>query len=160
MEIWDLYTKKGLKIGQTIERGKVLPSNTYHLVIHFWIKNNAGEFLIQKRSAKVTWQWHLWANTGGSAVSGETSLQALARETKEEIGYEIPLEEVKRIRRFIKNDSLIDVYLLEKNVQLNECEIGEEVDEIRYASQKEIEQLRATGQFWALDDDYFDVIFS
>ena len=68
--------------------------------------------------------------------------------------------EVKRIRRYIKNDSLIDIYLLEKDVLLNECEIGDEVSEIRYASQKDIELLRETGQFWALDDDYFDFIFS
>ena len=86
-------------------------------------------------------------------------LQALARETREEIGYEIPLEEVKHIRRYIKNDSLIDVYLLEKDVALNEFRAGEEVDDIRYASQKEIEQLRKNRKFWALDDDYFDVIF-
>ena len=93
-------------------------------------------------------------------MSGETSLQALARESREEIGYKVPINEVKRIRRYIKNDSLIDIYLLEKDVLLNECEIGDEVSEIRYASQKDIELLRETGQFWALDDDYFDFIFS
>ena len=160
MEIWDLYTKEGTKTDETIKRGKKLPPDTYHIVVHFWIKNNANEFLLQKRSAKASSQRHLWANTGGSAVSGETSLQALARETREEIGYEIPLEEVKHIRRYIKNDSLIDVYLLEKNVTLNEFRVGEEVDAICYASQKEIIQLRKNGKFWALDDDYFDFIFS
>ncbi len=160
METWDLYTKNCEKIGQTIERGKVLPANTYHIVIHFWIKNSVGDYLIQKRSEKASSQQHLWANTGGSAMSGETSLQALARESREEIGYKVPINEVKRIRRYIKNDSLIDIYLLEKDVLLNECEIGDEVSEIRYASQKDIELLRETGQFWALDDDYFDFIFS
>jgi 8-oxo-dGTP pyrophosphatase MutT (NUDIX family) len=160
MEIWDLYTKNGEKTGQTIERGKTLPENTFHLVVHFWIKNSAGHFLLQKRSEKASSQQHLWANTGGSALSGETSWQALARETREEIGYKIPLKEVKRIRRYIENDSLIDVYLLEKDVLPNECEIGEEVAAIKYASQNEIEQMRENGQFWELADDYFDVIFS
>lgn len=48
MELWDIYDELRCKTGRTHERGNLLPSGDYHLVIHVWIVNDKGEFLIQK----------------------------------------------------------------------------------------------------------------
>ena len=53
MEIWDLYDNKRNIIGTHI-RGNKIPDNTYHLVVHVWIKNSKGQYLIAQRSKSRT----------------------------------------------------------------------------------------------------------
>mgnify|MGYP003298130610 FL=1 len=50
MEIWDLYDANRNVIGEHI-RGDEMPDNGYHLVVHVWIKNSKGQYLIAQRSA-------------------------------------------------------------------------------------------------------------
>ena len=49
MEIWDLYDRDRDIIGEHI-RGDELPENGFHLVVHIWIKNSKGQYLISQRS--------------------------------------------------------------------------------------------------------------
>ena len=49
MEIWDLYDRYRNIIGEHI-RGKELPENGFHLVVHIWVKNSKGQYLISQRS--------------------------------------------------------------------------------------------------------------
>jgi hypothetical protein len=51
MEIWDLYNWDREVIGEHI-RGKELPQEGFHLVVHVWIKNSEGKYLMTQRSAK------------------------------------------------------------------------------------------------------------
>ncbi len=160
MEIWDLYDKDGQLTGQTIQRGvTVLPPDTYHLVVHFWIRNSRGEYLLQKRSEKAASLVGIWSFTGGSVTTGEDSLLGMQREVEEEIGYQVPIEEVKRIRRFIQGHCIIDVYLLEKDVPLIEFTAGEEVSEVKYENIDSIELLRTQKLFWELDDEYMRIVY-
>ena len=48
MEVWDIYDKYRQKTGRVHKRGNSMPNGDYHLVIHIWIVNDKGEFLIQK----------------------------------------------------------------------------------------------------------------
>lgn len=47
MELWDIYNENREKTGRTIVRGQKLGENEYHLVVHMWIINSNGQFLIQ-----------------------------------------------------------------------------------------------------------------
>ena len=53
-EIWDLYNEKRELIGKDHVRGEQLPIDGYHLVVHVWIRNSKGEYLISQRSANRT----------------------------------------------------------------------------------------------------------
>lgn len=46
MELWDLYTKDRVLTGETHVRGQPLPAGRYHLVVHVWIRNAKGQYLI------------------------------------------------------------------------------------------------------------------
>ena len=50
MEIWDLYDEKCNLLNKTHIRGEELPDNGYHLVVHVWIRNQEGKFLISQRA--------------------------------------------------------------------------------------------------------------
>ena len=89
MELWDLYTENRELTGRTHIRGEEIPEGYYHLVVHVWIKNNKGEYLISQRSATRPTFPLMWETVGGSVLAGEDSLTAALREVKEEVGLDL-----------------------------------------------------------------------
>lgn len=159
MEIWDLYDILKNKTGETIQRGLPLPEDRFHLVVHCWIKNSKNEYLIQKRSNNVELNKGMWAFTGGSALSGETSEQAVIREVREEIGYQINPAELINIHNYFRKDHWVDVYLLKKDISIVEFEVGEEVETVKYVKRSDIEKMKKDGLFWNLDNEYLEKLF-
>ena len=71
MELWDLYNERRELIGRDHIRGEEVPRGYYHLVVHIWIRNKKGEYLISQRSADRPTFPLMWECTGGSVVKGE-----------------------------------------------------------------------------------------
>ena len=122
MEIWDLYDKNKNLTGKYCIRGDEIPDNYYHLVVHVWIKNNKGEYLISQRAENRPRFPLMWECVGGSVLKGESSLQGAIRETKEEVGIDLVESEGKlvytKIRKNInekKFNDIMDVWLFEYN---------------------------------------------
>ena len=92
MEVWDLYTKYREKTGKEHIRGEKIPEDCYHLVVHVWIRNNKGEYLISQRSADRTTFPLMWECVGGSVIKGESSIEGAIREVKEEVGLDLEQE--------------------------------------------------------------------
>ena len=88
IEYWDVYDKNKQKTGRLMKRGELLKEDEYHLIVHIWIKNSKGEFLIQQRSETVK-NPLVWSATGGSVVAGEDSYTGAIREVKEELGLDL-----------------------------------------------------------------------
>ncbi len=89
MEIWDLYDKNKVKLGVTAIRGEDIPDGMYHLVVHIWIQNGDGKYLISQRAASRPTFPLMWECQGGSVLAGEDGLQGALRETKEEVGVDL-----------------------------------------------------------------------
>lgn len=89
MEIWDLYDKNKRKLGRTAVRGDDLAEGEYHLVVHIWIKNGEGKYLISQRAATRPTFPLMWECPGGSVIAGENGLDGALRETKEEVGIDL-----------------------------------------------------------------------
>ncbi len=86
MEIWDLYDRERRLTGETHIRGDALPEGRYHLVVHVWIRNSRGQWLISQRSASRPAFPLKWECVGGSVTAGEDSLTGALREAQEEVG--------------------------------------------------------------------------
>lgn len=86
MEKWDLYTKYREKTGKEHIRGEKIPEGLYHLVVHVWIRNSRGEYLLSRRAADRPTYPFFWETVGGSVLQGETSIEGAVREVKEEVG--------------------------------------------------------------------------
>lgn len=162
VEIWDLYDKNRNVIGEHI-RGNELPSNGYHLVVHVWIKNNKGEYLISQRAASRPTHPLEWECVGGSVLKGESSLQGAIRETKEEVGIEI--DETMghlvytKIRDTIngnKFNDICDVWLFEYNgtVDLSNA-TTDEVAQTRWMTREQIEKYFEDGKMVKSIKDLF-----
>jgi len=120
MEIWDLYDENRNLTGETHIRGEELPEGRYHLVVHVWIRNSKGEYLISQRAADRPTFPLYFECVGGSVTAGETSIEGAIRETREEVGIDLDTGRGKIVwsktrgvidgRRF--ND-IMDVWLFE-----------------------------------------------
>lgn len=87
MELWDAYDQDGTPVNQTLVRGEPIPEGLYHLVADVLVRHTDGTFLLMKRDPnKPTWPGVFEATAGGSALQGETPLQAAKRELAEETG--------------------------------------------------------------------------
>lgn len=159
-EYWDLYDKDRNKLEKIVKRGDKLQDDEYHLVVNAWIKNSKNEFLITRRSANKAHPL-MWECTGGSAIKGETSLQAALREVKEELGIEVNSETGKFIgstlRYYPNCPDILDVWIFESNVSIDEVTIQkEEVCDVMWASSEKIKSLYDENQFEA--NAYFEEI--
>jgi len=153
MEIWDLYSEEREIIGEHI-RGTELPENGFHLVVHVWIKNSEGKYLMAQRSKNKPTFPMMWECVGGSAFKGENSLQSAVREVKEELGLDLAPKDGKllftKTRKTIggkRYNDIVDVWLFhyDGNVLLENA-TTDEVDKARWMSKSEIERLRTENK--------------
>ena len=154
MEIWDLYRADGTLAGQDHVRGEELPDDMYHLVVHVWIKNFKGEYLISKRAANRPTFPLMWECVVGSVVKGETSVMGAVREAKEEVGVDLSPESGKvvysKTRGFIdgkKFNDIMDVWLFHYDgmVLLTKA-TTDEVAEARWMTRAQIAEIYASGE--------------
>ncbi|MDD3402888.1 MAG: NUDIX domain-containing protein [Hespellia sp.] len=90
MEFWDIYDKEKQRTGRTMQRNDwCLKDDEYHLTVLGVIKRTDGRFLITKRVMTKNWAPGWWEVSGGAAMAGEESLDAVIREVKEETGLDV-----------------------------------------------------------------------
>lgn len=96
-EYWDVYDKFRNRTNKIIQRDSAerLKNGEYHIVVTGIIENSNKQILITRRNKSKKLYPGLWECTGGSAKTGESSIDAIIREIKEEIGIEFIQEEGK-----------------------------------------------------------------
>lgn len=152
MEKWDLYTKYRVKTGKEHIRGERIPEGFYHLVVHVWIRNHKGEYMISQRSANRPTFPLMWECVGGSVLKGESSIEGALREVKEEIGLDLEQETGNILFSQIRGNDvkyhgkacndIVDVWLFDYDgeVQL-ETATTDEVADCKWMTVSEIRKL-------------------
>ena len=185
MEIWDLYDENKNKVGKDWIRGEQIPDNYYHLVVHVWIKNKDGKYLISQRSVWSAYKYNnpykylisqrsenrkmhplMWECVGGSVLKGETSLEGAIREVQEEVGInlsnhvgKIVFSQVRKIWNGKKFNDIMDAWLFEYDgiVDLNNA-TTDEVKQIKWLDKSEIKELFDQGKFVPTLSYFFEKI--
>lgn len=142
MELLDIYDDNGNITGKTIIRGDKntkLNENEHIALSVIFIQNDNGKFLIQKTSEKKGGKY---SSTGGHVDSGETPLEAIKREVKEEIGINIDNDKIEEYGFLSYDKPLRYMYYLRKDIDIKDVKVQkEEVDYVKYMSVQEIEKL-------------------
>lgn len=154
MELWDLYNARRELTGRDHVRGEEIPRGYYHLVVHVWIRNRKGEYLISQRSADRPTCPLMWECVGGSVIKGEDSLTGALRETQEEVGLTLSPADgklvssvVRRVVNGVKFSDILDVWLFEYDgsVPLEQATTNE-VAQAAWMTKEQIRDLYDSGK--------------
>ena len=154
-EIWDLYNENRELLGKDHIRGEQLPIDGYHLVVHVWIRNSKGEYLISQRSANRTAFPLVWECVDGSVLKGEDSLQGALREVKEEVGVDllpekgqVILSDIKKIEFGKVVNKIVDVWLFEYDGEVDLANATtDEVAQVTWMNREQIKELFEHNMF-------------
>ena len=159
MELWDIYDEFRTSKGYIHKRGKHIEKGDYHLVIHVWIVNDKGQYLIQRRQPwKCGWP-NMWdCAAAGSALKGESTKEAAIREIREEIGIDLDEKNMEKLfsLKFLKGFD--DIWFVKQNVDIDKTILQyEEVAEVKWAEKEEIKKMVQDGSF--IPFKYLDTLF-
>ena len=159
MELWNIYDKHRHLTDRIHERGQEMKAGDYHLVVHVWIVNDDGQYLVQRRQPWKIGFPNMWdCSAAGSAIMGDDSEQAAVREVKEEIGIDLDIEKGERIFTVKFSHGFDDIWLVRQNAGIEELKLQEEeVAEAKWASEDEIKEMVKNGEF--IPFNYFDQLF-
>ena len=155
MELVDLLNNRKELIGETCERNAV-PEGKYRLSIHIWIVNDKNEILIQQRSASRKMFPNMWTNTGGACIAGETSIETVFRELKEELNVIPNIDNLELIASYKRKKDYVDVWLLRQNINIKDLKFNDnEVQAAKWATIEEWKKLLIEEQAVKSSTDYF-----
>lgn len=159
MELWDIYDEKKERTGRTMKRNDwCLKDGEYHLTVLGVVARKDGKFLITKRVMTKAWAPGWWEVSGGAAMAGEDSADAVRREVLEETGLDVTnwdggyLFTYKRENPGEGDNYFVDVYRFvgefdESDVHPQEAE----TDGFMLATLEEIEAFAKQGIFLHYD---------
>lgn len=159
MEKRDLYDEKRNLTGETIVKGEPIPEGRYIVVVLVFIQNSEGKFLIQKRSELKNGKY---ATTGGHPKSGESSIEGIITEVKEEIGLDINPNDLELYfsGRSEKERVFWDDYYIKMDIpNIKSLKLQEdEVSSVEWFSEKEIFDLMEHNKFFKNHYEEFEIL--
>lgn len=158
-EFWDIYDKNKNRTGRTMKRNDwCLKDDEYHLTVLGIVVKEDGRFLITKRAMDKAWAPGWWEVSGGAAVAGEDSKDAVMREIKEETGIDVSAAKGGYLFTYHRENPgkgdnyFVDVYRF--ILDFNESDIKVQTEEAtgyRLATLDEIKELAEQGIFLHYD---------
>lgn len=143
-ELRDLYDINSNLTGLTYYKGDIIPDGYYPMVVMVVIRNSKGEFLMQKRVESKGGDWGV---TGGHPKSGETPIQGIITEVKEELGLNFKEEDFTLYNSGCDGKDCYKMYFTTKDIDLNDIVIQkEELSEVRWFSMEELNNMVDTKE--------------
>lgn len=161
IEFIDVLDESGNITGIIKTREEIKRDKDYYRIVLLWIYNpKLKKILVQRRSNNKESSPNKWDLTiGGHIKAGESSLDAIIRETKEEIGIDISNDIVTKVLEVKPSENkpkFTDIYLVIKEVDINDIKLQlEEVSEIKYFSIEELIDLHNSNNQEFIHHLYF-----
>ena len=146
MEFNDIYNEHRQLPGRLHRRGSRGRKGEYGLVVCVWVYDGLGNILMTKRAPGKTFAG-TWENSGGGALAGESSLQAIVRELYEETGIAAAPEEFELIDTTRDSIAFYDHYCLRRQIPIEQIVLqpGETCD-VKWVSIDEIYKMVERGE--------------
>lgn len=153
-EYRELYSDGKKKTGKKMLKDAIQPKGLKYITCAVIIYNpKTRKFLMQKRTKDKGGKW---ATTSGHPIFGQTSLDGMHTEIKEEIGLDVDKEKLEFITTIDRKEKYVDVYYLEGDFLLDDITMQkDEVDDVKWMSKKEIDTLHSSKKFKKTHYNYF-----
>lgn len=159
MELWDIYDSNKQRTGRTMKRNDwCLKDGEYHLTVLGVVVRPDGKFLITQRVMTKSWAPGWWEVSGGAAMAGEDSADAVKREILEETGLDVSgceggyLFSYHRENPGEGDNYFVDIYRFVKDFDESDIKIqAAEAAGYRLATADEIKELAEQGIFLHYD---------
>lgn len=141
MEKLAVFNEKGEILDKFIYRDKkmYLDNNEKFKIILIFIINSQNKLLIQKASQSKGGDY---ATTGGHVSYGDTSIQTVIKEVKEELGLEINQKQVKLYESCHYPKAIVDCYYVYLDVDLKNLILEKtEVESVEFCTIDQIDEL-------------------
>ncbi len=141
MEYNDIYDENRRLTGRLHRRGTRWHKGEYGLVVCVWVYDGKGNVLLTRRAPEKTFAG-TWENSGGAALAGENSRQAIARELAEETGIRVPPEEFELLESCLDHATFYDHYCIRRTTPLSEIVLQPgETDGVKWVSLEEVNKM-------------------
>ena len=164
MELWDVYDINRNRIeGRTSVRGSDdMKDDEFHLVIFAAVCNSEGKLLCGFRDRNKMFGG-VWEFCGGSALSGESSRQAVERELLEETGLDVRDCKGRIVADNVKywkgSNWFYDVWLFACDFDTEKLVPQQgEVEKLCAFTAKEIETMLDEGKFTGITSEFIEKI--
>lgn len=159
IEFWDIYDSDKKPTGRTMKRNDWhLKDGEYHLTVLGVMQRTDGRFLITKRVMTKAWAPGHWEVSGGAAMAGESSAEAVRREVLEETGLDVNnfgggyLFTYRRDNPGEGDNYFVDVYRFTGDFDEEDVHLQtEETAGFCFATPDEIKELGSQGIFLHYD---------
>ena len=146
MEYNDIYDEHRNPTGRRHLRGTPWLPGEFGLVVCVWVYDGHGNILLTRRAPEKSFAGP-WENSGGAAKAGETSLQAIVRELREETGIVAAEEEFELLTTVRDENAIYDHYCLRRETPLSQIVLlPGEPDAVQWATFGQIHELIEAGQ--------------
>jgi isopentenyldiphosphate isomerase len=98
IELVDVLSPAGEPTGERKPKARVHEDGDWHLASHLWLLTPDGRVLLQRRAdEKENWPGWWDVSVAGHVAAGETALDTVLRETQEELGLTVTVDEVRHV---------------------------------------------------------------
>ena len=155
MEYNDIYDKDRRLTGRRHIRGTPWRKGEYGMVVCVWVYDGKGNLLMTRRAPEKSFAG-TWENSGGAARAGETSLQAIIRELREETGIAASAEELELFCTDRDKTAFYDFYCLKREIPLEDIVLQPgETDAVKWVTFGEVHKMIERGEVCSIIANQF-----
>ena len=154
-EYRELFADKRKVTGKKMLKDGIQPKGLKYVTVAVFIYNTKiHKFLIQKRTADKGGKF---GTTSGHPIFGQSSLEGMITEIKEEIGLDVDKDSLKLVDTIERKKKYVDIYFMETDKKLDNFSIQkEELEEVQWMNKKEIDLLYSKNKFKKTHYKYFN----
>ena len=147
MEYLQVFDENKKKLEEKVSRDEKynLPSDRRFMIVLIFIENSKGEFLLQKTSKS---RQSCIATTGGHVTYGDSALETVVKECKEELGIDVSANKITYIDTVLFKNCFLETFYTKMELDPSNLTLQtEEVESVKWYTKDEISEFIKQNEF-------------